>query len=108
MIDIQNISGYGLQNPSNDILSSGYGLQDPGFELLRQVAQKYCPEELQAERRSVVPDEALNLSALSAAFSPSAHAFDGLGRQLHRADAYDATSPTPSGSGSGVSHPSLR
>ena len=50
MIDIQNINGYGLQ--------------DPGFELLRQVAQKYCPEELQAERREVLPDEALDLSAI--------------------------------------------
>ena len=39
MIDIQSINGYGIQ--------------DPGFELLRQVAQQYCPEELQAERKEV-------------------------------------------------------
>ena len=51
MIDIQNINGYGIQ--------------DPGFELLRQVAQKYCPEELQAERKEVIPDESLNLDALA-------------------------------------------
>ena len=31
MIDIQKIDGYGIE--------------DPGFELLRQTAQKYCPEE---------------------------------------------------------------
>jgi len=31
MVDIQNINGYGIE--------------DPGFALLREVAQKYCPEE---------------------------------------------------------------
>ena len=51
MIDIQNIDGYGIE--------------EPGFELLRQVAQKYCPEELQSERKAVIPDEALNLSAIA-------------------------------------------
>ena len=51
MINIQNIDGYGIQ--------------DPGFELLRQVAQKYCPEELQQVRQEVIPDEALNLSSLT-------------------------------------------
>ena len=50
MIDINNISGYNID--------------DSGFELLRQVAQKYCPEEWQSERRTVIPDEKLNLSAL--------------------------------------------
>ena len=55
MINIQNINGYGIQ--------------DPGFELLRQVAQKYCPEELQAERQEVIPDEALNLTELETAFN---------------------------------------
>ena len=51
MINIQNIDGYGIQ--------------DPGFELLRRVAQKYCPEELQSERKAVIPDEALNFSSLT-------------------------------------------
>ena len=43
MIDIQNISGYGLDAP--------------GFSLLREIAQKYCPEELQQVRKAVLPDE---------------------------------------------------
>ena len=51
MIELQNINGYGLE--------------DPGFELLKQVAQKYCPEEFQEERKAVLPDESLNLEALS-------------------------------------------
>ena len=42
---------------------SGYGLEDPGFELLRQVAEKYCPEELRQERQTVVSDEELKLDA---------------------------------------------
>ena len=50
MIDIQNINGYGLE--------------DPGFALLREVAQKYCPEELQEARKEVIPDEVLDLSAI--------------------------------------------
>ena len=55
MINIQNIGGYGIQ--------------DPGFELLRQVAQKYCPEELQDERKAVIPDEQLDLSSLAVLFN---------------------------------------
>ena len=54
MINLQNIDGYGIA--------------DPGFELLREVAQKYCPEELQAERKEVIPDEVLNLAALTLPF----------------------------------------
>ena len=54
MIDIQNVNGYGID--------------DPGFELLRQVAQKYCPEELQAERKAVLPDDALHLEGIETSF----------------------------------------
>ena len=54
MINLQNIEGYGIA--------------DSGFELLREVAQKYCPEELQAARKEVIPDEVLNLAALSLPF----------------------------------------
>ena len=54
MIDIQNINGYGIE--------------DPGFELLRQVAQQYCPEELQAERQAVLPDDMLHLEGIETGF----------------------------------------
>ena len=50
MIDIQNINNYGLE--------------DPTFALFRQIAQKYCPEEFQQERRTVLPDEQVNLDVL--------------------------------------------
>ena len=48
MVDIQNINGYGIE--------------DPGFALLREVAQKYCPEEAREARQSVLPDSSLNLT----------------------------------------------
>ena len=51
MIDIQNINGYGIE--------------DSSFALLREVAQRYCPEELRQVRQEVIPDEALNLSAIA-------------------------------------------
>ena len=54
MIDIQNINGYGIE--------------DPGFALLREVAHKYCPEEAVEVRQSVLPDETLHLEELEAGF----------------------------------------
>ena len=51
MLDIQNINGYGLT--------------DNTFEILKEVAQKYCPEELQELRQEVIPDEVLNLQTLN-------------------------------------------
>ena len=74
MINIQNIEGYGIQ--------------DPGFDLLRQVAQKYCPEELQSERKAVIPDEALNLSSLAVLYDAT------LSRPTEL--------PAPQGEGSGL------
>ena len=60
MIELQNITGYPAE--------------DPGFALLKEVAKKYCPEEWQNLRKSIVSDElleeALDLSSL-AALDPS-------------------------------------
>ena len=55
MIDIQNISGFPTQT-------------DGSLALLRELAQKYCPEDLQTERKAVLPDESLNLTELEADF----------------------------------------
>ena len=54
MIDIQNINNYGLE--------------DPTFALFRQIAQKYCPEEVREVRQSVLPDEVINFTELEAGF----------------------------------------
>ena len=65
MIDIQNINGYGIE--------------DPGFALLREVAQKYCPEELQEARKEVIPDEVLDLSAIELLTPPPTPPLHGRG-----------------------------
>ena len=76
MIDIHNINGYGIE--------------DPGFALLREVAQKYCPEEVQQKRQAIVPDEKLNLEALGLSIA-SPLPLEGLGeaelRSLHYEEA---------------------
>ena len=76
MIDIQNITGYGLE--------------DPGFALLREVAQKYCPKEWQAERQAVIPDEALNLEALASLVQ-----YDASPQHLASLVQYDASPQHP-------------
>ena len=65
MIDIQNMNGYGIE--------------DPGFALLREVAQKYCPEELQEARKEVIPDEVLDLSAIELLTPPPTPPLHGRG-----------------------------
>ena len=91
MIDIQNINGYGIQ--------------DPGFELLRQVAQKYCPEELQAERQEVIPDEALNLTELETAFNALLAGGSGYGELPYIGDVDAHTSSLPKDDGFGIGIP---
>ena len=97
MINIQNIDGYGMQ--------------DPGFELLRQVAQKYCPEELQQVRQEVIPDEVINFAAIEGLLTPPlTPPLQGRGvptddTQLQRNLAptnYAQPLPAPQGEGSGV------
>ena len=49
---------------------NSFPTQDGGsLALLKEIAQKYCPEELQAERKAILPDEQLNLSELEAGAS---------------------------------------
>ena len=91
MIDIQNINGYGIQ--------------DPGFELLRQVAQKYCPEEFQAERKEVIPDEALNLTELETAFNALLAGGSGYGELPYIGDTDAHTSSLPKDDGFGIGIP---
>ena len=91
MIDIQNINGYGIQ--------------DPGFALLREVAQKYCPEELQAERQTVLPDETLNLTELETAFNALLAGGSGYGELLYIGDVDAHTSSLPKDDGFGIGIP---
>lgn len=91
MIDIQNINGYGIQ--------------DPGFELLRQVAQKYCPEELQEVRQSVLPDEVLNLEELATGFKALLAGGSGYGELPYIGDEDASTSSLPKDDGFGIGIP---
>ena len=91
MIDIQNINGYGIQ--------------DPGLELLRQAAQKYCPEELQEVRQSVLPDEALNLEELATGFKALLAGGSGYGELPYIGDEDASTSSLPKDDGFGIGIP---
>ena len=71
---------------------NGYGLEDPTFELLRQVARKYCPEEWQRQRETIVPTEQLDLSALHAPYdatTPHALSLEGIGDSELRSLSYE-------------------
>ena len=91
MIDIQNINGYGIQ--------------DPGLELLRQAAQKYCPEELQEVRQSVLPDEVLNLEELATGFKALLAGGSGYGELPYIGDEDASTSSLPKDDGFGIGIP---
>ena len=98
---------------------NGYGLEDPGFALLREVAQKYCPEELQAERlrvgehssgmrKAVLPDESLNLSGLEAGFMQLLAGGSGYGDLPYLGDTDAQTSSLPKDDGFGIGIPTTR
>ena len=59
MIDLQNLNGYGLEAPS--------------LSQLREIAKKYCPEEVKEFRQSILPDESLHLEELEAGFQALLH-----------------------------------
>ena len=60
-------------------IQNDFGLEDPGFALLREVAQRYCPEELQRLRQAAVPDEVLNLAAIELLTPPLTPPLQGRG-----------------------------
>ena len=55
MLNLTNINSF----PTQDFGSLG---------LLKEIAQKYCPEEAREVRQSVFPDEVLHLEELEAGF----------------------------------------
>ena len=52
----------GLQN------INGYGIEDGTLSLLKEIAQKYCPEEVQELRKDIIPDEILHLDHIKVDF----------------------------------------
>ena len=92
MIDIQNINGFPTQT-------------DGSLALLRELAQKYCPEDLQTERKAVLPDESLNLTELEAGFKQLLAGGSGYGELPYIGDAGVQSSSLPKDDGFGVGIP---
>ena len=91
MIDIQNINGYGVDSGS--------------LALLKEIAQKYCPEDLQEVRQSVVPDESLNLTELEAGFNALLAGGNAYGELPYIGDTDAHTSSLPKDDGFGIGIP---
>ena len=93
-------------------IQNDFGLEEPGFALLREVAQRYCLEELQQERKAVLPDEVLNLAAIELLTPPLAPPLQGRGAPAGSGVAQPLPSslgsqsaqplPAPQGEGLGV------
>ena len=96
---------------------NSFPTQDGGsLALLKELAQKYCPEELQAERRRVVgddlgirqvvlPDEGLNLSELEAGFRQLLAGGSGYSELPYIGDTDAQTSALPKDDGFGIGIP---
>ena len=91
MIDIQNINGYGIDSGS--------------FALLKEIAQKYCPEELQVERQEIIPDDTLNLTELETSFNALLAGGSGYGELPYIGDTDTQTSTLPKDDGFGIGIP---
>ena len=84
---------------------NSFPAQDGGsLAMLKEIAQKYCPEELQAERLRILPDEQLNLSELEAGFRQLLAGGSGYGElpYLGDTDAQTKTIPHEDGFGIGI------
>ena len=72
---------------------------------LKDIAQKYCPEEVQKVRQSILPDESLNLTALEATFSQLLAGGGGYGELPYIGDADVRTNTIPQEDGFGIGIP---
>ena len=84
---------------------NSFPAQDGGsLAMLKEIAQRYCPEELQAERKAILPDEQLNLSELEAGFRQLLAGGSGYGElpYLGDTDAQTKTIPHEDGFGIGI------
>ena len=62
---------------------NSFPAQDGGsLALLKEIAQKYCPEELQAERKAILPDERLRVGERSSGIQLSLSELEAGFRQL--------------------------
>ncbi len=84
---------------------NSFPAQDGGsLAMLKEIAQRYCPEEQQAERKAILPDEQLNLSELEVGFRQLLAGGSGYGElpYLGDTDAQTKTIPHEDGFGIGI------
>ena len=85
---------------------NSFPAQDGGaLALLRDLAQKYCPEEAREVRQSVFPDEALHLEELEAGFKQLLAGGSGYGDLPYLGDTDAQTSSLPKDDGFGIGIP---
>ena len=85
---------------------NSFPTQDGGaLALLRDLAQKYCPEEAREVRQSVFPDEALHLEELGAGFKQLLAGGSGYGELPYIGDVDAHTSSLPKDDGFGIGIP---
>ena len=51
-----------------DTLNSLLGSDDGTLQRMRQIAQEFCPEDLQDARQDIIPDEELHIERLQEEF----------------------------------------
>ena len=88
----------------------GYGYSQPPqtdgtLERLKALAQQYCPEELQAERKAVLPDEELHLEELEAGFKALLSGASPFPDLPYLGDSVGYDAPLAHSSASPASHP---
>ena len=85
---------------------NSFPAQDGGsLAMLKEIAQRYCPEELQAERKAILPDEQLNLSELEAGFRQLLAGGSGYGELPYLGDTDAQTKAIPHEDGFGIGIP---
>ena len=85
---------------------NSFPTQDGGsLALLKEIALKYCPEELQAERKAMLPDEQLNLSEIEAGFKQLLAGGSGYGELPYLGDTDVQTKTIPHEDGFGIGIP---
>lgn len=83
----------------------GYGYDDGTLNLLKELAQKHCPEELREARRSILPDEELNLDGLKEGFKQLMEGGMGLGSLPYIGDNASERKTMPQEDGFGIGIP---
>lgn len=84
---------------------NGYGYDDGTLNLLKELAAKHCPEELRDARRSILPDEELNLEGLKDGFKQLLEGGMGLGSLPYVGDDASDQRVLPQEDGFGIGVP---